>query len=237
MIFFGCGAEPAMRSWRRIGAVTLAVVLLNCCWGQGDTPPHARARANAPGVNLYPIAGTVTNFVTGEPVLRATVSLVDEEDRDTIASAETTDGGRFTLPPMPAAKYGLRVARRGYLTSYYNEHDEYSSAIVTGEGQDTEHIPFLLKPAAVVRGMVTDDAGEPVQQAQVILMRKSRGGGLGEHLTRSISGVTDDTGGFEFWNLIPGTYLLAVKATPWYALHRPMNGAIAEEASARRRWM
>jgi len=232
MSFFGRGVARAMRNWRRVGVAALGAVLLPCCWGQGEAGPPAHILASQRGAKLYPIAGTVTDFVTGEPVLRATVSLVDEEDRETIASAETTDGGRFTLPPMPAAKYGLRVARRGYLTSYYNEHDEFSSAIVTGEGQDTEHIPFLLKPAAVVRGTVTDDAGEPVEHAQVILMRKSRGGGLGEHLTRSISGVTDDTGGFEFWNLVPGTYLLAVKATPWYALHRPMNGASAEEASA-----
>lgn len=228
MIFFGNGAAVWMR---RIGVVALVVGLLDCCWGQGAAQPHARTRTNA-GVKLYPIAGTVTNTVTGEPVLHATVSLEDEETRDTIASAETTEGGRFTLPSMAAAKYVLRVARRGYLTSYFNEHDEFSSAIVTGEGQDTEHIPFLLKPTAVVHGTVTDDAGEPVGQAQVILMRKSRSGGLGEHLTRSISGMTDDTGGFEFWDLMPGTYLLAVKATPWFALHRMTPGTSPEEASA-----
>jgi hypothetical protein len=42
---------------------------------------------------------------------------------------------------------------------------------------------------------------------------------MGEHLVKSISGVTDDTGLFEFWNLLPGTYFLAVKAEPWFALH------------------
>jgi len=103
----------AMRNWRRVGVAALGAVLLPCCWGQGEAGPPAHILASQRGAKLYPIAGTVTDFVTGEPVLRATVSLVDEEDRETIASAETTDGGRFTLPPMPAAKYGLRVARRG----------------------------------------------------------------------------------------------------------------------------
>jgi hypothetical protein len=190
---------------------------------------HASATAK-----LYQIAGTVTNAVTEEPVDRATVSLVDEENRETLQTVETADGGRFALAPVIAGKYGLRVSRRNYLTQFFNEHDEFSSAIVTGEGQDTEHIPFKLKPGATVRGIVTDDAGEPVQQAEVILMHKTYNSGLGERRTKSISGVTDDTGGFEFWDLQPGTYELAVKATPWFALHPSLNGngASAEETSA-----
>lgn len=40
---------------------------------------------------------------------------------------------------------------------------------------------------------------------------------------KSVDGETDDTGEFEFWNLRPGTYFLAVKANPWFALHPPQK--------------
>ncbi|HTB96493.1 MAG TPA: carboxypeptidase regulatory-like domain-containing protein [Terracidiphilus sp.] len=209
-------------------------LVLSVCLAMGLPAIRLQAQQGAPrpgagqGQKLYRIAGTVTNAMTGEPVVHATVSLVDEEARDTLWSVESGNDGQFSLERVPAAKYGLRVTKRGYLTSFFDEHDGFSSAIVAGEGLDTEHIPFRLRPGATVHGVVTDDAGEPVQQAQVLLMRKSKATGLGEKLVRSISGTTDDMGGFEFWDLMPGTYFLAVKATPWYALHPSLSGRTAD---------
>jgi hypothetical protein len=184
---------------------------------------HQPVASTTAGAMLYTIAGTVTNIVTGEPVSRATVSLLNEEDREVAQTGTTDADGHFALNPVAAGKYGLRVARRGFQASFFNEHDLYSSSIVTGEGQDTEHIAFQLNPGAMIYGAVMDDAGEPVQQAQVMLMRKSHNGGLGEHLEQSFAATTDDEGAFELWNLIPGTYFLTVKATPWFALHPTMR--------------
>ena len=179
---------------------------------------------STPAQKLYRIAGTVTNSVTGEPIAHATVNRMDEESGEAIQTTETGSDGQFALEGSPAGKFGLRVAKRGFLTSFFDEHDQYSSAIVTGEDRDTEHIPFHLKPGARMHGTVTDDAGEPVQDAQVFLVRRTRESGLGERLVRSISGTTDDQGNFEFWDLDPGVYLLAVKASPWYALHPNLIG-------------
>jgi hypothetical protein len=148
---------------------------------------------------------------------------MDEDSRETVQTTETGSDGEFQFEALPAGKYPLRVARRGYPASYFDEHDQYSSAIVTGEGQDTAHIPFRLSPGAMVHGVVTDDAGEPIQQARVLLTMNSRAGGMGEQLLEVGSGDTDDLGGFEFWNLAPGNYLIAVQATPWFAMH-PFSG-------------
>jgi len=215
-----------------LGALLLFIGLPLCA--QSPAQPHVPAQPAAAPKKLYRIAGVVTDSITGEPVPRATVSLLndDSEAREQVESSETDDDGAFALPPVPVGKYGLRVARRGYLVTFFDEHDEYSSAIVTGEGQDSENIPFQLKPDAMVHGVVTDDAGEPVQQAQVLLVRKSRAGGLGEHMVKSISGATDDTGSYEFWNLLPGMYFLAVKSVPWFALNPTMSGRGPRDAQA-----
>lgn len=170
---------------------------------------------------LYPVAGVLTNSVTGEPVAGATMSLSGVSTRDMIRSAQTDAEGRFALAPVAAGKYSLRAARRGYLAEEFNEHGGYSSAIVTGEGQDTQHIAFHLDPGAAVRCAVTSDGGEPVEGATVLLARKVNDMGLGEHLEPAGTGQTDDRGLFEFWGLAPGTYFLAVKSEPWFAIHIP----------------
>jgi len=182
---------------------------------------------------IYRVAGTVTNSVTGEVVPGATMALEEGEPRSIVQTVVTDSAGQFQLGPVAAAKYSLVVSRRGYRTSAFDAHDNYSSAIVTGPGQDTEHIQFRLNPGAMVRGVVTDDAGEPVAGATALLMLKTKTGGLGEHLVKAIEGETDDTGLFEIWNLIPGTYFLAIKATPWFAAHpslAELDGAHSAEA-------
>jgi hypothetical protein len=186
-----------------------------------QTPARPMGSPHNPAApqKLYSIAGTVTNILTGETVAHASISLVDEATGETMQTMESGPDGQFALEPVAAGKYALRAARRGYIAAFFDEHDEYSSAIVTGEGQDTEHIPFRLNPGAMAYGTITDDTGEPVQNAHIMLIRRTRTGGLGEHLAAEISGQTDDQGNFEFWNLQPGTYFLAVQATPWFALH------------------
>lgn len=200
-----------------------------------SAPSHAqvpRQPASTPVAKLFRIAGTLTDSISGAPVTGATLKLSYGRPRQTVQTVVTDEQGRFALDPVAAGKYSLRASRRGYMAAEFDQHDDYSSAIVTGEGQDTEHLPFHLSPEAMIRGQVTDADGEPVEGAQVLLMRKTRNGGLGEHLVKSISGGTDDTGLFEFWNLLPGTYFMAVKASPWYALHPGSSGTLSEEQHA-----
>ena len=204
-----------------LALLAIQVGLAASCTAQetGRRGTQVAVDTSAALAHSYRVAGTVTDARSGEPVARATVSIVDELERNPVKSTETGSDGQFALDHVAAGKYGLMVARRGYMTSYWNEHELFSSAIVAGEGLDTEHIDFKLSPGAMLRGTITDDAGEPIAQAQITLMRKTREGGIGERLERAIQGNTDDTGGFEFWDLRPGTYFLAVKAMPWYALH------------------
>lgn len=179
----------------------------------------AQTVAPAPPSATYRIAGTVVNAITGAPVRRAAVAVLSDEDNKTIAAVSTDNEGRFVLDRLPAAKYPLTASKRGYRTAFFDEHDGYNSAIVTGADQDTEHIVFRLTPGAVLHGTVTADGGDPVESAQVMLFLKPRVPRLGERIAQIDSTQTDDTGAYEFSDLAAGEYLLAVKAEPWYALH------------------
>jgi len=195
----------------------------------------AQSAAESQTAGAYRVAGIVVNAVTGEPVRGATVAVLAVEDSHRIAAAQTGNDGHFSLTGLAAAKYQLTASKRGYATAAYEEHEEYSSAIVTGENLDTSSLVFRLAPGAVLRGQVTGDGGDPVEGAQVLLFEKPRGHEPGKRIVQADTAITDDTGGYEFDNLGKGEYLLAVKAEPWYAMHRSIHdnsGKPVRDASA-----
>lgn len=204
-----------VRSFPAVLGLGLAVLAA----AQGQT---AKKQTAAP--TGFRIAGVVVNAETGEPVVRALVAALDIADSHTVASAETDGEGRFTLAGLAAAKYQLTASRRSYRTAFYDEHEEYSSAIVTGPDQDTIHLHFRLSPASEIYGMVTADGGDAVEGGQVTLFERkrdhARSGGPAERVLQAGTTTTDDLGMYEFTGLEPGDYYMAVVAEPWYAVHR-----------------
>ena len=188
----------------------------------------AQAQSAAPVAGRYRIAGTVVNAATGEPVRRAEVAVLSQTDSHTVESAVSDGDGHFALERLAAAKYQLTASKRGFRTSFFDAHEEYSTAIVTGEGLDTTGLVFRLMPGAVLRGVVTGDGGDAVEGAKVMLFERplphAFSPGKGEQTTQVDAKVTDDTGAYEFDGLAAGEYLLAVTAEPWFALHRPSAG-------------
>ncbi|HME58350.1 MAG TPA: carboxypeptidase-like regulatory domain-containing protein [Terracidiphilus sp.] len=168
---------------------------------------------------LYRITGTVVNAATGEPVRRATVAAISSSDQQTVASVETGSDGQFALEGLAAAKYDVVAFRRGFLLSLYDQHELFNTAIVTGEGQQTEGLILRMTPVASLHGVVTGDGGDPVENAKVLLFLKPHGHNPGARITQNAETTTDDTGAYDFGDLAPGEYFLAVVAQPWYALH------------------
>jgi hypothetical protein len=231
--------------WEAIRRVPPAVLLLGLVWlpayaqtPPSDSSPAARTPSSAHG--HYRIAGKVVNALTGEPVSHATVSALTEEDSQTAASVQSDQEGHFALEALAAAKYQLAASKRGFRTASYDEHDNYSTAIVTGPGQATENLTFKLTPGATLRGVITTEGGDPVEGASVMVFKKPRPNEPGHHISRFSEDTTDDTGAYEVNALPAGEYVVAVKADPWYALHQSrqprgivyMDGAAAPDASA-----
>ncbi len=198
---------------RRLAALCALGLLHGAVFAQDAQGAHAAQPADS-----YRIAGVLVNGATGEPVRRGLVQALNDAGR-AVASSTTDNDGRFSLGHLPAAKYQLTASKHGFRVQSYDEHDEFASSIVTGPGEDTADLNFKLMPNAVLYGTVTDDDGEPVENARVMLFKRPRFPGTGEHIAQVNTVTTDDTGAYEFGDVAHGEYLMAVAAEPWYAVH------------------
>ncbi len=184
-----------------------------------NRPSYSRTPASATTSGPYIIAGVLVNAATDEPVRRATVEALEEADSRAVASCITDSEGHFALTGLAAAKYQLTASKRGFRTAFFDEHEGFSTAIVTGPDQDTTQLRFKLMPGSMLRGMVTGDDGEPVANARVMLFQKPTLSGAGARMAQVDGATTDDAGAYEIGDLAAGEYLLAVTGAPWYAVH------------------
>jgi protocatechuate 3,4-dioxygenase beta subunit len=171
------------------------------------------------------IAGKVVSSVSGEPLSRARVTIANLQERGETKSLITGDDGTFEFRGLTAGKYSLSAARRGFIESSFDQHERYSTAIVTGSEADSEHLVFRLSPQAVLTGRVLDEFGDPVRNANVSLYRQDQSTGV-SLILRISSTHTDDRGIYEFAGLAAGNYFVSVSAEPWYGLRpRPLPNA------------
>ncbi len=185
---------------------------------QSSTAPPSQSSDAA-----FRIAGTIVNAIGENPLARARVTIVDAKNRQKAQWMITSDDGRFDFEQVSPGKYSLQGAKRGFISAFYDEHEGFSTAIVTGVGLDTEHLVLRLDPSAMLSGKILDELGEPVRQATVSLYREDRQIGVGRIIKFRVS-MTDDQGGYEFSNLDAGSYFISATAKPWYALHTVSSG-------------
>lgn len=188
-------------------------------------PCLARAQSS-----VYRIAGMVVSKIDGHPISRVRVTVDDTKNGQKSASAITSDDGRFEFTDVPSGKYSLHGAKRGFITSYYDQHENYWTAIVTGAGVDTENLVLKLAPSATIAGQLLDESGDPLRNARVSLFLVDHSQGVEQ--IRTISNTqTDDLGTYEFPALNPGTYFVSGYAQPWYAIH-PQSGTARSSDSS-----
>jgi len=155
-----------VRSCRQ-AILTAACALLFC---SAHAQTESRQRSLIPS-GPYRIAGTVVNAKTGGSLARSRVTIADAKNRQSMQSIVTSNDGRFEFH-VSAGKYSLDGAKRGFITASYNQHDQFSTAIVTGADLDTENLALRLAPNAVLTGKVLDEFQDPVRQAQIMVYRE-----------------------------------------------------------------
>src|ERR1700716_2981198 len=127
-------------------------------------PQIAGPQTTITGVG-YRIAGTVVSKTDAHPLSHARIFVRDAGDQRKFQSTVTSEDGKFEFSGVPAGKYSLEGAKRGFISAGYDQHDQFSTAIVTGAGLETETLLLRLAPDAVITGKILDEAGEPGRHA------------------------------------------------------------------------
>jgi hypothetical protein len=196
----------------------------------GEPALAASQAASAPPATVpakFRIAGTVVSKTDGHPLGRARITIREAKDQQKFESIITSENGKFEFSGLPAGKYSLEGAKRRFISASYDQHDQFSSAIVTGVGLDTESLLLRLAHDAVITGHVLDEVGEPVRHATVMLYYDDHSGGV-DRIRQSRGDQTDDQGTYEMTPLPPGTYFVSASAQPWYAIHPNLQPAGSE---------
>jgi Carboxypeptidase regulatory-like domain len=176
------------------------------------------AQTSLPGsAARYRIAGIVVSKTDGRLLARARVSIGNVKNQKEVFSVVTSDDGKFEFTGLTAGKYFLQGDKRGFLPGSYDQHEQYSTAIVTGVGMDTENLVLRLPPAAYIIGKVLDESGDPVRRATVNLYQVNHDEGV-SRIVGVRAATTDDLGAYELGPQAPGTYFVSANAKPWYAI-------------------
>lgn len=160
---------------------------------------------------------------SGALVAGAEVSIAPISTRQVTQTVVTEDDGRFTFENLSAGKYVLAANRRGFGSQNYQQHQAYSTAIAVGTGKKSDEIIFRITPTGTISGIVSDETGDPVRGARVILFaHESIGNGTPEIYNR-VDSTSDDEGRYQFSHVPPGKYYVGVEAHVWYAADGMVN--------------
>ena len=188
-----------LSKWGWMAALTLGAAL---CAAQDTTAPT--------DVKPASVAGTVTNSLTGAPLLRAHVSLRSMDNAPPqpgqpqgpqTFGALTNGEGKFTILQLQPGRYMVSLDRTGFVLP--SGPGVRNLSLTLGPGDKKDDLKYSLAPTGAINGRVLDSAGEPMQ-SMAVMAEGGAGGGQ--------SATTDDKGMFRLGGLRPGKY--RVKATP-----------------------
>jgi protocatechuate 3,4-dioxygenase beta subunit len=178
------------------------------------------------------VSGTVVDSVTGKGVAKAAVYLHPVDTAKSHTAMTITGGdGKFTMVELEPGEYRLRTRRSGYLEAGYGARSQgWRGAVLSLEAGQKLEIEHKLVPAGVVRGVVRDRDGEPVEHAHIVAARRTAEYGR-PRLEGVESADTDDRGEYRVGGLAPGRYVILaeLRQQEWDTVdHSPAGSRPAE---------
>jgi len=109
----------------------------------------------------------------------------------------------------------LSADKAGFLRTEYGakENSQIGSIVTLGPGDEKKQLEIKLRSQGVITGTVSDDFGEPLAGASVMLMRLGYRQGRRELLPFG-DATTNDLGEYRKFGLVPGRYYLSAARAP-----------------------
>jgi hypothetical protein len=179
------------------------------------------------------LAGIVTKDPGGEPVKKALVELIAENQAaGGNHTAQTGADGTFHIENIAPGRYRLFVERTGYLEVDKHHPRSDGRLLNLTAGQEIRDVLIRLQAAAVIEGRVTDEDGDPLPEAQVAVLRQTFALGR-RHWEQTGAERTNDLGEYRIANLPAGSYYISVTPPPDFkSLIEAANGLASDPGNS-----
>lgn len=160
------------------------------------------------------IEGIVTKDPSGEPVKKVLVELIAENQKQGGDYTGTTGpDGAFRIENILPGRYRLFAERTGFLDIDKHHGRSEGRVLTLRPGEDVKDLQIRLQAAAVLRGRVTDEDGDPLAGAEVSALRQTFVTGH-KHWEQVGSERTNDLGEYRIANLPAGSVVVSVNPPP-----------------------
>jgi hypothetical protein len=197
--------------------ITILVTLFVCQMGaaaQVRDQPRPPVRDTAPSTTgSASITGTIATDTEPARPLRRAIVTVNSTDRTIGKTTVTDDDGRFAVTGLPAGRYNVAAAKRGWVTAAYGAKtpDPAGGTPLTLTDGQRATISLRMPRGAVIKGVIVDDNGQSPASASVSAVRYIHFGGERRLVPAgSESSAAVDRGQYRIYGLPPGDYYILV---------------------------
>lgn len=175
------------------------------------------------------IEGIVTRDPDSQPVKKALIELIAENQTEGGNYTGVTGAdGNFHIENILPGRYHLFAERTGLLDDDRRRGRIDGRVLVLAAGQELKDLHLRLQAAAVVRGRVTDEDGDPLANAEVTVMRQTFVSG--HHRWEQLGAErTNDLGEYRVAGLPAGNVYVSVSPPPDFKTLIETNNGLATE--------
>ncbi len=172
---------------------------------------------NAPATSNHDratVEGIVTKDPDSQPVKKVLIELIAENqtqggDYTVVTGAD----GAFRIENVIPGRYHLFAERTGLMDLDKQRGHGEGRVLTLTAGQEVKDIHVRLQAAAVIRGRVTDEDGDPMQDAEVTVLQQTFASGH-TRWQQTAGERTNDLGEFRIANLPAGNFYVSVNPPP-----------------------
>jgi hypothetical protein len=190
--------------------VTLAAISLALASTAAQTPQRDRPRTRQIG-NSSITGIVVSDEQEPQPLRRAHVTL-QGSGLPGSEVATTQDDGAFAFAGLPAGRYAISAAKSAYVTMRYGATAPIRpGALLTLDGATEKKVTIRLPRGAVITGVLSDAAGQPLPGVLVTALRYGFSEAAGERRmlpAGTAVSTSDENGLYRIFGLPAGEYVV-----------------------------
>ena len=173
-------------------ALLLSMLLSGAAFAQDATKSRAT------------IEGLVTRDPDSQPVKKALIELIaDNQAQGGNYTTLTGPDGAFRIENITPGRYHLFAERTGFLDTDKQRGRSDGRILTLTAGQELKDLQLRLQAAAIIRGRVTDEDGDPLPNAEVTALHQTFIAGH-KHWEQAGAERTNDLGEYRIANLPAG---------------------------------